>query len=167
MLRRKYSYKDTNRPLTIRKRYSYMPSLQDNNYIKNTINPHSNNLRPILNYFQRAKSFVNNLPTDEDISMQLYDEIDNDGEESDEIDCLEENDSDDYMNINEDNYATDSEDSGSQDEIFEERNIIDDALDPSKLQETSGDFSPYFDNITTALLFCWIQKHNICKYITI
>ena len=62
-------------------------------------------------------------------------------------------------------YASDLE---SQDESSEEElNIIDDALDPSKLPNNSGNFSPYFDNITTALLFCWVQKHNICKYTNI
>ena len=164
MLRKKYSYKDTNKHFTLRKRYSYIPPLQNSNYIKNTVNYNSTTKKPILNYSQRANLFIN-----EDISMQTYGEIDDINEQLlDDVNYLEENDN--YMDeehsaYNE--YTTDSDDAESQNESSEEeRNIIDDALDPSKLQNNSDDFSPYFDNITTALLFCWIQKHNICNYTT-
>jgi hypothetical protein len=34
-------------------------------------------------------------------------------------------------------------------------------LDPDKLPNNNSDFSPYFDSITAALFFCWVQKHNI------
>jgi hypothetical protein len=122
--------------------------------------------------------------------MQTHDGFDDIDEElSNEIPCLEE-DNESYTDtfINEEypdnEYATDSEfqnesseeesniNEGSEEnsninDSEEELNIIDDALDPSKLPNNSGNFSPYFDNITTALLFCWIQKHNICKYTTL
>ncbi|PKY27157.1 hypothetical protein RhiirB3_442758 [Rhizophagus irregularis] len=47
-----------------------------------------------------------------------------------------------------DEYATDSDNLESQNENLE------------RLQNESN-FSPYFDNTTSALLFCWIQKLNI------
>lgn len=33
------------------------------------------------------------------------------------------------------------------------------------MPHTDGEFAPYFKNVTEALMFCWIQKHNICKEI--
>src|SRR5436190_12342 len=31
------------------------------------------------------------------------------------------------------------------------------------MSNMNGNSTPYFENLTSALLFCWIQKHNICK----
>lgn len=31
------------------------------------------------------------------------------------------------------------------------------------MSKINGSFAPYFENLTSALLFCWVQKHNICK----
>ncbi|CAB4378090.1 unnamed protein product [Rhizophagus irregularis] len=39
--------------------------------------------------------------------------------------------------------------------------IVDKALSSEQMLHTDGDFAPYFKNITEALMFCWIQKHNI------
>ncbi|GES75383.1 hypothetical protein GLOIN_2v1790940 [Rhizophagus clarus] len=43
------------------------------------------------------------------------------------------------------------------------RQIVDEALDKNKMPSYDGDgeFAPYFENFTTASLFCWLQKHNI------
>ncbi|RIB29728.1 hypothetical protein C2G38_2027449 [Gigaspora rosea] len=46
-------------------------------------------------------------------------------------------------------------------EFFEK--IVDKALDFEELLQNTNKFSPYFENLTAALLFCWIQKHSICK----
>src|SRR6266540_117581 len=42
-------------------------------------------------------------------------------------------------------------------------NIIDKALDEDKMPsyDNNNEFALYFENITTASLFCWLQKHNI------
>src|SRR6266542_2537775 len=42
-------------------------------------------------------------------------------------------------------------------------NIIDKALDEDKMlsYDNNNEFALYFENITTASLFCWLQKHNI------
>src|SRR6266536_1027222 len=42
-------------------------------------------------------------------------------------------------------------------------NIIDKALDEDKMPsyDNNNEFAPYFENFTTASLFCWLQKHNI------
>ncbi|GES78789.1 hypothetical protein GLOIN_2v1790377 [Rhizophagus clarus] len=45
--------------------------------------------------------------------------------------------------------------------ILEEKLFVDEALAKDKLLSYDGDFAPYFQNLTTAALFCWIYKHNI------
>ncbi|GET02877.1 hypothetical protein GLOIN_2v1776429 [Rhizophagus clarus] len=46
-------------------------------------------------------------------------------------------------------------------DISEEKLFVDEALAKDKLLSYNGDFAPYFQNLTTAALFCWIYKHNI------
>lgn len=168
MLRKKFSYKDTNKQFTIRNRYSHIPQSQNNNYIGigNTVNSrliNSTIKEPILTHSRRE-----NLSTNEVIPNEI-DNINKDS--SDGINYLNENQNafieeyplDDEYTTDSDNLESQSENlEGLQNEL-EERYIIDDALDPSKLPNNLGNFSPYFDNTTSALLFCWIQKHNICK----
>ncbi|EXX66685.1 hypothetical protein RirG_121380 [Rhizophagus irregularis DAOM 197198w] len=56
-------------------------------------------------------------------------------------------------------YATFSLD--DTDTSSEERLFVDAALAEDKLPSFDGDFAPYFQDLTTATLFCWIHKHNI------
>ncbi|GES87758.1 hypothetical protein GLOIN_2v1790377 [Rhizophagus clarus] len=46
-------------------------------------------------------------------------------------------------------------------DISEEKLFVNEALAKDKLPSYDGDFAPYFQNLTTAALFCWIYKHNI------
>ncbi|CAG8805730.1 7721_t:CDS:1, partial [Racocetra fulgida] len=46
-----------------------------------------------------------------------------------------------------------------ENEFFDD--IVDKALDSDKLPQNTGDFLPYFENTTTALMFSWIQKNSI------
>ena len=165
MLRKTFKHKNTNKQFVLRKHFSHVPPLlqiQNDDY---TVKSYQTTQEPVLNYLQRA-----NLSINDNILMQIHDEFEDTNEnlleEDDETST--ENDEypdDDGYSEHLDEYAPDLE---SQDESSEEEpNIIDDALDPSKLPNISGDFSPYFDNITTALLFCWVQKHIICKYTNI
>jgi hypothetical protein len=41
--------------------------------------------------------------------------------------------------------------------------IIDEALGENEMPsyDNNNEFAPYFENFTTATLFCWLQKHNI------
>ena len=51
----------------------------------------------------------------------------------------------------------------ANEEELDEEIIIDEAFNCNQMSQTNdSDFAPYFSNITEALLFCWIQKHNIC-----
>ncbi|GBC22414.2 hypothetical protein GLOIN_2v1475793 [Rhizophagus irregularis DAOM 181602=DAOM 197198] len=183
MLRKTFRYKHANKQLTLHKRYSYISSLRDYD-IKNAIKAYSNNPvieEPLLNYSQ-----ITNETTNEFSLMQNYDEINHIAEEipTDNEYNTQYDSSEKERDITDNEYDTDSEsqndnsekerhitdneydtDSESQNNSSEkERHIIDNALDPSRLPNNTSDFSPYFDNITTALLFCWIQKHNISTH---
>lgn len=46
-----------------------------------------------------------------------------------------------------------------------EEKIVDSSIDSDQMSKINGSFAPYFENLTSALLFCWVQKHNICKFI--
>jgi len=61
------------------------------------------------------------------------------------------------------------EESANENLQYEEddEEIVDKALNFDEIPQTTNEFSPYFENITSALLFCWMQKHNICKILFI
>jgi hypothetical protein len=80
------------------------------------------------------------------------DDADNDGNEDDEDDDAGDNDG------NEDDDVDHEDDDNREEEHYQ---IIDEALDKSKMPSCDSEFAPYFQNFTTAALFCWIQKHNI------
>ncbi|RGB23882.1 hypothetical protein C1646_773862 [Rhizophagus diaphanus] len=106
---------------------------------------------------------ITNETTNEFSLMQNYDEINHIAKEipTDNEYNTQYDNSEKERDITDNEYDTDSESQNNSSE--KERHIIDDALDPSRLLNNTGDFSPYFD-ITTALLFCWIQKHNISTH---
>jgi len=63
-----------------------------------------------------------------------------------------------------------SEESVEENLLYENENlqefnkeIANKALDFNEISQNMTEFLPYFENSTSALLFCWIQKHNICK----
>jgi hypothetical protein len=76
-----------------------------------------------------------------------------------------ETESDDVMSLESDEvYATTSSDNEERydaDTSSEEKLLVDAALAEDKLPSFDGDFAPYFQDLTTAALFCWIHKHNI------
>ena len=52
----------------------------------------------------------------------------------------------------------------SEDENLQEFHevVANETLNFDEISQTN-EFSPYFENLTSTLLFCWMQKHNICK----
>ena len=66
----------------------------------------------------------------------------------------------DELNSN-DKSSSNSLSTSVENEFFDD--IANKALDSDKLSQNIGDFLPYFENTTIALLFSWIQKHSICK----
>ena len=71
-----------------------------------------------------------------------------------------EHDSDYYDREREYDYTSSSESKEENDaKILPD--VADEALDKNKLPFFDGVFAPYFQDFTTAALFCWIHKHNI------
>ena len=97
-------------------------------------------------------------------------ENDNDDNEETEEDNNEEMEEDEYEE-DDDNEETEEENEEDNDEEDEENeedegeaevHIVDEALTKDKMPTyNNNEFAPYFENFTTASLFCWIQKHNI------
>ncbi|PKK56142.1 hypothetical protein RhiirC2_800658 [Rhizophagus irregularis] len=117
-----------------------------------------------------------------------YDNDDDNGEETDDDYHEENNDNydektdDDYREENDVNYDEENiyyddtnnvndEDEMEEDYELEEDNIVDEndhedtiidsSIGNNQMSKINGSFAPYFENATSALLFCWIQKHNI------
>ncbi|CAB4441381.1 unnamed protein product [Rhizophagus irregularis] len=92
-------------------------------------------------------------------------EADDYGEETDDNYIEEEDDNygeeDDYNN---ENVYYDDDDDGDGDNIIDdndnyEEKIIDSSIDSDQM--LNGSFAPYFENLTSAFSFCWVQKHYI------
>jgi hypothetical protein len=76
--------------------------------------------------------------------------------------------SDDYEEFNfniKDGLCSDNDDDSEVQSKEISDKIVDKALNSEQMPHTDGEFAPYFKNVTEALMFCWIQKHNICKEI--
>src|ERR1044072_7994418 len=75
---------------------------------------------------------------------------------------------DEGMSTDEDERILEGESEKSSEDKEEYGNVIDEAFVKNKMPPYNSDneFAPYFENFTTASLFCWIQKHNIstCAY---
>ena len=108
--------------------------------------------------------------TDEETGEEEDDDDEVIDEETDE-ETNEEDEGDDEVIDEETDEETDDEEEGDddddeiEDELSEEEfvNIIDKALEENKMPfcNSENEFAPYFENFTTAALFCWLQKHKI------
>ncbi|CAB5296356.1 unnamed protein product [Rhizophagus irregularis] len=99
----------------------------------------------------------------ENVESEEYDDYEN--AESEEYDDHENAEREvDYITSSEsDNNTAPSEGEGENNAnpSSEEKIFIDRALDESNLPNFNCNFAPYFQDFTTAALFCWIHKHNI------
>ena len=94
-------------------------------------------------------------------------EEDNDDNISEEnvIGMEEDDDKDDYDDYNFREVEDDDNDNRESDynNVYEEESIVDASIDINQMPNINEGAS-YFENSTSTLLFCWIQKHNICKF---
>ena len=49
-----------------------------------------------------------------------------------------------------------------EEEFFEDYDLLEE--ESSDFKGFNGEYSPYFPNFTSAMLFIWITKHMICRY---
>ena len=94
------------------------------------------------------------------------DDDDEDDEDENGYDDREENEND-YNDYNDDEEGDEDDEDDEDDNGYTDDPIVDAPLDCNQMPNVNGNFAPYFENATSALLFCWIQKHNICKLIDI
>ncbi|GET02425.1 hypothetical protein GLOIN_2v1790940 [Rhizophagus clarus] len=134
-----------------------------------------NNFRRLSNRFLLSDNDDNEKMVqkdfeDDNISGEEYNEY------SDGDDDLEQRSDDDHIEQRSDNEQRSNNEEESDEEyeimssdneerhdsdISEKKLFVDEALAKDKLPSYDGDFAPYFQNLTTAALFCWIYKHNI------
>jgi hypothetical protein len=148
-----------------------LPSSEKNNDDDN-VNPDDNNNENEGDNNEGDNG--NNVKIDDhyDDNNNYYNE-DNDNYYIENNDCSyrdDNEDNDNYYN-EDDNNNYYEEDDGNRDDGDEQHNcteqIVNEAMDSSKLPNGSSEFLPYFNNMTEFLLFCWIQKHNICKNVSV
>ncbi|PKC56328.1 hypothetical protein RhiirA1_402217 [Rhizophagus irregularis] len=89
-------------------------------------------------------------------------EADDYGEETNDnyIEKEDDNYGEEDDNNNENVYYDDSDNIIDNNDNYEEK-IVDSSIDSDQMSKINGSFAPYFENLTSALLFCWVQKHNI------
>ena len=102
------------------------------------------------------------LSEDELFNKKPYEELFDDSGDDDDDNFSDDELSDDYEESNKDGLSGDDNDDEVPNEEMPDK-IVDNALSDEQIPHNDGEFSPYFKNITEALMFCWIQKHNICK----
>ncbi|GBB87224.1 hypothetical protein RclHR1_13670005 [Rhizophagus clarus] len=85
---------------------------------------------------------------DDEISSESFDDDETTSEEFD---------------VNETSSEEFNDEEASSGDVSEDKpdEIVDEPLCNEKMPPINGEFAPYFNNITEALMFCWIQKHNI------
>src|SRR6266540_5018790 len=165
--------------LTIRKRYIHTSSTKDSQDFQ-FHNRFFHNLQPTQNQYldvqNTDKDFIDFQYDDDELNNSQSEEIkeflennnDNDKSEYEETDeeTGEETDEETGEETDEETDEEDGDNDKIEDKLSDEEefgNIIDKALDENKMPSYNNDneFAPYFENFTTASLFCWIQKHNI------
>ncbi|RGB27249.1 hypothetical protein C1646_769349 [Rhizophagus diaphanus] len=113
-----------------------------------------------------------------------YDEESNDKYDEKNDDNYDEETDNDYHEENYDNYGEEYayyDDNNNVNDVYEDKmevdynleedniidendhedTIIDSSIGNDHMSKINGSFAPYFENSTSALLFCWVQKHNI------
>ncbi|CAB4488342.1 unnamed protein product [Rhizophagus irregularis] len=115
---------------------------------ENIENESNNNFRD----FREDNEEGGNFGEDDDDGGNFGDD-DDDGENDDD-ETYEEYDFD-FREEESDNFETDNNIN-----LYEEDSIVDASTDINQMANINEN-TPYFENSTSTLLFCWIQKHNI------
>ncbi|CAB4435776.1 unnamed protein product [Rhizophagus irregularis] len=110
---------------------------------------------------------------DEDSDEESNEDSDEDSDEESNEDSDEDSDEEEsngqYSSADEefdeefDEYFSEESNEESDEEPDRGEKVVDESLKNEHMPHISGEFAPYFSNITEALMFCWIQKHNICQ----
>ena len=97
---------------------------------------------------------------EEDNNNGIVEDDDHDFREEKDDNCKNDND---YNILYGDADHNDSSESDNDYNLHEENSIVDASMDINHMPNINEGAS-YFETSTSALLFCWMQKHNICKF---
>jgi hypothetical protein len=100
--------------------------------------------------------------TDEETDEEIGEETDEETDEETGEETNETTDEETDKIVDDDDNDDEIESLSSEDEE-NHNHIIDEALNKNKMPfyNSENEFAPYFENFTTAALFCWLQKHKI------
>ncbi|CAB4378304.1 unnamed protein product [Rhizophagus irregularis] len=179
MSKRKCNTYQLNNPLRLRHRYSHIPLQNRNENFTNDLSRNNTiiNILPLQSYITHKSNTSNEIiEQDDDNEVNLdntgdyydnmtesdegsYDSTDSGYDNTTEDDENYDNTDDEYIGDYEhrENTYDDTEEQANIEQNENDKQIVDEALDPSILLHEFSDFLPYFNNATEALLFCWIQ----------
>ena len=111
------------------------------------------------NYDEMEHVHVKESNKESSSSKESSEENDDDDDDDNREDLSSSGESSEESNDNDD----DNNEGSLSEEDEEHYQIVDEALDETKMPQYNIDneFTPYFENFTTASMFCWLQKHNV------
>jgi len=131
----------------------------------NNIADAKNNSRTEMDIYNENEEMITTNEMEVEDAMEL--DIESEEASEDEIEFYTNNETSEYermiMEFDESNEEDGSDKEETSEEESDEEVIIDKPLSNEQMPRTSGEFAPYFKNITESLFFCWMQKHHICK----
>jgi hypothetical protein len=106
-------------------------------------------------------SGVENEESSEDENEELSEDENEESLEDENEEFLEDENNEDELSEDVEEYDNTIYELSEDEEECD--NIIDEALGENEMPsyDNNNEFAPYFENFTTATLFCWLQKHNI------
>lgn len=173
-MRKRYNHTASVEQYRIRNRFSHTTNITTTTQTS----PNANNqvlLNDSMNFHENysndneSSKFDNEDEYEKDEDDDYDDDYYYEEEEDDDYDDDDDYEEDEDEEEDDDDYEKDEEedDDDKGDEKKDDDNddpIIDAPIDCNQMPHTNENFSPYFENTTSALLFCWMQKHNICKF---
>jgi len=155
--RLRYNFRRKPQGTTIPSNDDNEPMLHENFDNGNEINFNDNDGNDILEQRNNLDDDVSMRDDDDYTTSSEYDDDDDDATSSE----YEEEEDEATFSESEVNYTTSESEESDTDPSSEEKIFVDMALDEDNLPQFNGNFAPYFQDFTTAALFCWIHKHNI------
>src|ERR1044072_122795 len=139
------------------------PSPEDDNIRASTFSPEDDNTRTSTPSPEDDNTRTS-TPSSEDDSMEFRHDYEYDDMEFQydyEYDDMEFQYNFEYDNMDSHYEYDDIEVEEEEENVEERRQIVDEALSGDKMSNNGSELAPYFENLTAASLFCWLQKHNI------
>ncbi|SRR6266496_6154560 len=139
-------------------------------FLEDDIAATGNNDRIEMNIYAEDEEMTPAIDIEnEEVEDDIEFDIENEETSEDEIEFYINDETSEYerMMMEFDGSNEDDDREEISNEESDEEMIIDKPFSNEQMPQTFGEFAPYFKNITESLMFCWMQKHRICKYMKI